>query len=90
MDLDPRVSRVSNRGRFRRILLFAVHVPSTCFLLLLLGVIKSMWTAALLMIAGIGVVVGLAIVWGLKESRDSDHAAAEQADEPDGPAAGAS
>ena len=81
MDVDPRVSRASNRGRFRRILLFAVHVPSTCVLLLLLGVIKSVWTAALLMIGGIGVVVGLAIVWGLKESRDPEDAAAEQADD---------
>jgi hypothetical protein len=70
--------------------MFAVHVPSTCILLLVLGVIKSVWTAALLMIGGIGVVIGLAIVWGLMQSRDADDAAAEQAVAPDDPAAGTS
>jgi len=70
--------------------MFAVHVPSTCILLLVLSVIKSVWTAALLMIGGIGVVIGLAIVWGLMESRDADDAAAEQSVEPADPAAGKS
>jgi hypothetical protein len=40
--------------------------------------------------AGVGLLIGLAIAWGLKQSRDPDDAAAEQADEPDGPAAGTS
>ena len=90
MNVDPSVSRVHNRSRFRKILLFAVHVPSTCILLLVLGVIKSVWTAALLMTGGIGVVIGLAVVWGLRESRDADYAAADQVVEPADPAAGKS
>jgi hypothetical protein len=69
--------------------MFAVHVPSTIILLLLLGVIKSLWTAALLIIGAIGVMTILAIAWGLKESQDPGDAAAEQADEAD-PAAGKS
>ena len=89
VDVDPSVSRVRNRSRFRKILVFAVHVPSTCILLLVFGVIKSVWTAALLMIGGIGVVIGLAVVWGLRESRDAHNAAAEPV-EPADTAAGKS
>ncbi|HVP44057.1 MAG TPA: hypothetical protein VMS96_11535 [Terriglobales bacterium] len=61
--------------------MFALHVPSTIILLLLLGVIRSLWTAALLMIGAVGVLIVLAVAWGLKESQCPDGAAAEPADE---------
>jgi uncharacterized membrane protein YecN with MAPEG domain len=70
--------------------MFALHVPSAIILLLLLGVIRSLWTAALLIIGAVGVVLILAVAWGLKKSQDPNDAAAEQAVEPDGPAAGKS
>jgi hypothetical protein len=52
-----------------------LEIPSTCLLLLVFGVIRSAWTAAVLIMAGVGLLIGLAIAWGLKQSRDPDDAA---------------
>jgi len=57
VDVDQSVSRAHNRRAVPENSDVRVHVPSTCILLLVLGVIKSVWTAALLMIGGIGVVI---------------------------------
>ena len=88
--MEPSIPQRSNRRAFRVILHLALEIPSICLLLLVFGVIRSAWTAAVLIMAGVGLLIGLAIAWGLKQSRDLDDAAAEQAVEPDDPAAGTS
>ena len=68
--MDPGVPQRSNRRSSRRVLLFALHIPSLCLALLIFGVVKSTWTAALFIMGGVSLLIGLAIWWGLRQSRE--------------------
>jgi hypothetical protein len=70
--MDPSVPQKSNRKSSRTVLLFALHVPSLCLFLLVFGFVKSTWTAALIIMGAVSMLIGLAIWWGLKQSRVPD------------------
>jgi hypothetical protein len=72
VDVDSSTSQRSHRGTLQTLLLLALHIPSTCLLLLVFGFIRSAWTAALLVMGSIGLLTGLALLWGIKQSRDPD------------------
>jgi len=70
--VDPNTMQPKSRRSLRGILTLTVHIPSMCLLLIVLGLVKSAWTAAVIIIGAVSLLIGVALAWGLRQSRHPD------------------